>query len=473
VAEPRRPPVATGSLALARSPMNRTSRIVVAAVDIGASGGRVMAGVVADGRVDLEPVHRFPNGVVESAGHLRWDARALVDGVAAGLTKLPDAVSIGIDTWAIDYGLLGDDGELLAEPIAYRDGRTASVIERVHALVPPAELYAINGLQFLPFNTIYQLAAEREGELWDRAAHAVLIPDLIAHRLTGELASELTNASTTGLVDVRARQWSAELFERLGMDNRFPPVQLPGERRGVTPSGVPVVSVGSHDTASAVVGVPATTERFAYIASGTWSLVGLELATPVLTAAAQAANFTNEIGVDGRTRFLRNVGGLWLLQECMREWGRDDLDRLLADAAHVPRGGSSIDVDDPAFIAPGDMPARITAAAGGELMTPAEITRCILESLAAAYARTLAAAQDIADRDVEVIHVVGGGSQNELLCQLTADAAGLPVLAGPVEATALGNVLVQARTLGAVPESLDEVRATIAASIRLRRYEPS
>jgi rhamnulokinase len=445
---------------------------VLAAVDIGASGGRVMAGVVADGRVTLEAVHRFPNGVVESAGHLRWDAQSLVDGVTVGLAKLPDAASIGIDTWAIDYGLLGEDGELLADPIAYRDDRTAPVIERVHALVPPEELYAINGLQFLPFNTIYQLAAEQEHGLWDRAAHAVLIPDLIAHRLTGELASELTNASTTALVDVRAGQWSEELFTRLGVANRFPPIQPPGKRRGVTSGGIPVVAVGSHDTASAVVGVPATSERFAYIASGTWSLVGLELPAPVVTEEARAANFTNEIGVDGRTRFLRNVGGLWLLQECMREWGRDDLDTLLAEAARVPRG-PLIDVDDAAFIPPGGMPARVVAAAGVAEMTPAETTRCILESLAAAYAGTLVSARDISGRDVDVIHVVGGGSQNELLCQLTADASGLPVLAGPMEATALGNVLVQARALGLLPESLEALRAVVAASTPLRRYAPS
>jgi rhamnulokinase len=445
---------------------------IVAAVDIGASGGRVMAGFVADGRVTLEAVHRFPNGVVESTGHLRWDAQALVEGVSAGLAKVPDAVSIGIDTWAIDYGLLGEDGQLLADPIAYRDDRTAPVIERVHALVPPDELYAINGLQFLPFNTIYQLAAEQEHGRWDEATHALLIPDLIAHRLTGELASELTNASTTGLVDVQARQWSDELFARLGIANRFPPIQPPGARRGITAAGIPVVAVGSHDTASAVVGVPATTEHFAYIASGTWSLVGLELPAPVVTEAARAANFTNEIGVDGTTRFLRNVGGLWLLQECMREWGRDDLDPLLAAAAGLPGGGPLIDVDDAAFIPPGGMPARVLAAAGVAEMTAAETTRCILESLAAAYARTLVSARDISGRDIDVIHVVGGGSQNELLCQLTADASGLPVLAGPVEATALGNVAVQARALGLLPESIDALRTVVAASTRVRRYEP-
>lgn len=450
---------------------------VFAAVDIGASGGRVMAGVVDDGRATLEAVHRFPNGVRRSHGHLRWDFEALYAGVLAGLAEVPGAASIGIDTWAVDYGLVGADGVLLADPIAYRDDRTTPHIDAVHALITPAELYRINGLQFLPFNTIYQLAAERHGDLLAAAEHAVLIPDLIAHRLTGELATELTNASTTGLVDVSTQEWSSELLALVGIPPALlPPIQRPGTVRGVVltgdASGTPVVSVGSHDTASAVVGVPATTERFAYIASGTWSLVGLELPAPVVTDAARVANFTNEIGVEGRTRFLRNVGGLWLLQECMRAWGLDAVDGLLHDAARVPPGGPTIDVDDPAFIAPGEMPARIAAAAG-RAMDPATTTRCILDSLAAGYARTIDRARELADHDIDVIHVVGGGSQNELLCQLTADATGLPVLAGPVEATALGNVLVQAAAHGAIPDSLSSMRATAAASTSLRRHDPT
>ena len=446
---------------------------VFAAVDIGASGGRVMRGIVDGGEVHLEPVHRFPNGVVERDEHLRWDLTGLYGEVRAGLVQIPDATSIGIDTWGVDYGLLDGDGGLLAEPIAYRDDRTAKVIDDVHAVVSPEELYAITGLQFLPFTTIYQLAAEQRGPLWERAAHAVLLPDLLAYWLTGELRTERTNASTTGLLDVRTQRWAEVLLDRLGIPpTLLPPLQAPGTQRGVTDEGIPVIAVGSHDTASAVVAVPATTQRFAYIASGTWSLVGLELHRPVVTEAARAANFTNELGVGGHTRFLRNVGGLWLLQECMRTWGRTDLDALLAEAASMGSDAPRIDVDDPAFIPPGDMPDRVAAAAG-TTMTPAETTRCILESLADAYARTVHQAAGLAGTDVDVVHVVGGGSQNELLCQLTADAARLPVLAGPVEATALGNVLVQARATGAAPPSLDALRATIAAATPLRRYDPS
>jgi rhamnulokinase len=447
---------------------------VFAAVDIGASGGRIMAGVVDGDAIRLDEVHRFANGVVEIDGHLRWPLTALADEVRTGLARVPDAESIGIDTWGVDYGLLDADGHLLAEPIAHRDDRTAAVIEEVHALVPPAELYGICGLQFLPFTTIYQLAAEQRGPVWENAAHVVLLPDLLAHQLTGELRTEITNASTTGLLDVRSRQWSTTLLDRLGVPaDLLPPLQPPGEVRGTTAEGVVVTTVGSHDTASAVVGVPATTERFAYVSCGTWSLVGLELPAPVLGEAARIANFTNELGVDGRTRFLRNVGGLWLLQECLRAWSHPDLGDLLAAAARLPPGGPAIDVDDPALIPPGRMPERIAAAAGRPDLDPAATVRCILDSLAAAYARTIDRAAALAGTTVEVVHLVGGGARNTLLGQLTADAAGVPVLAGPVEATALGNVVVQARARGALPASLAAVRARLAASTPPRRYDPS
>lgn len=445
-----------------------------AAVDIGASGGRVIAGTVADdGGLGVEVIHRFPNGVVARDGHLRWDFTRLLHEVERGLKSVPDAVSVGISTWGVDYGLLDEQGDLLADPIAYRDNRTDEVIDAVHAILDQATLYETTGTQFLPFNTIYQLAAERAGPLWDRAAHIALIPDLLVHQLTGELGTEATNASTTGLLDARTCRWSIPLLESLSIDPQlFPPIDLPGTERGRTKDGTPVVSVGSHDTASAVAGVPATSKHFAYIASGTWSLVGLELEAPVLTDAARRANFTNELGVDDRTRFLRNVGGLWLLQECQREWGREDLDALLGEAARLPRGGPQVDIDDTAFIAPGDMPGRVAARARRELTQP-ETVRCILDSLAAGYAETIQTAATLADRPVEVVHIVGGGSQNELLCQLTADATGLPVIAGPVEATARGNLIVQARAAGCLPSQLDEIRARMAPTLALRGYEPS
>ena len=437
-----------------------------------------MAGRIEDGRIDLEVVHRFPNGVVEVDGHLRWDVARLVTEVQAGLDRLvavhPEVESIGIDTWGVDYGLLDGNGELLAPPIAYRDDRTAAVIDEVHARVTPEDLFAINGLQFLPFTTLFQLVAEQRGPQWDQATQLALIPDLIAHELTGELRTEATNASTTGLLDICTGDWSTDLLDRLGVPpSLLPAIEAPGAVRGTGPHGLPVVTVGSHDTASAVVGVPATAEHLAYVASGTWSLAGVELPAPVLTPEARAANFTNEGGVDGRTRFLRNVGGLWLLQESMRAWGTDDVLGLVAEAAELPDGGPVIDVDDPAFVSPGDMPRRIADAAGRRDLTPVATARCIIDSLATAYARTVQEAAALADSTVEVIHVVGGGSANDLLCRRTAALAGVPVVAGPVEATALGNVVVQARAAGALSGSLGDLRAVIAASVELRRFDPT
>ena len=445
-----------------------------AAIDIGSSGGRVMAGRIEGNSISIDAVHRFANHVIEADGHLRWDLSLLHREVATGLTLLPEAESVGIDTWGVDYGLLDADGRLLSEPISYRDERFSKALDDVHAVLPSERLYEITGTQFLPFNTIYQLAAEQRGPYWSRTNRVVLIPDLLAYWLTGRLRSEVTNASTTGLLDIRTGNWSDEILETLGIRPDFlPPIENPGALRGRTAAGLPVVTVGSHDTASAVVAVPATTDRFAYISSGTWSLVGLELDRPVVTNEARRANFTNETGIDSRVRFLRNVGGLWLLQECLRAWPSNGLAELLAEASAVPAGGPTVDVDDPAFIAPGDMPRRIRAAAGSPTMTKPETIRCILDSLAASYTAALCQASRLADRAIDVVHVVGGGSQNELLCQLTADAVRLPVIAGPAEATAFGNILVQARTAGAAPRDLAALRALVAASTPLRRYEPS
>lgn len=483
-----------------------------AAVDVGASSGRVILATVGGGsegrpgtddgapRVALEVVHRFPNGVLddgvnrEGARVLRWDMCAIFAEVQTGLAKVAELASsrglriesIGIDTWAVDYGLVDSAGRLKLPVHAYRDSRTDATIPRVHEAVSPERLYVITGLQFLPFSTLYQLAAEPTLE----GLQALLIPDLLAFWLTGARRTEETNASTTGLLDASSGTWSAELFSALGLpEGLFAELIAPGEAYGTLlpavvertglPASTPVVAVGSHDTASAVAAVPAPAgEDVAYISSGTWSLVGVELDAPVLTDASRAANFTNERGVDGRIRYLRNVGGLWLLSECQRGWaegGRElPLERLLADAAALPTGGPQVDADSDEFIPPGDMPTRIAAAVerrGGSLPDePAVVVRCILDSLAAAYARTLAQAQALSGRRLRAVHVVGGGSQNELLCRLTAEATGLPVLAGPVEATALGNVLVQARAAGAVRGGLAALRACVRASVELREY---
>jgi rhamnulokinase len=468
----------------------------VAAVDLGASSGRVMVGRVESDRLELEEAHRFANIPVEARGTLHWDILSLFRGVLDGLRAAGrgghDLAGIGIDSWAIDYGLLDSEGNLLGNPVHYRDPRTGGVMAKVLDIVPADELYRTTGIQQLPFNTLYQLvAATKTPQL--RAADTLLqIPDLIAYWLTGEIGAEATNASTTQLYDVRTRRWATDLMERLGLPVRvFPELREPGDPAGRLlprvaeqtglPTGTPVIAVGSHDTASAVVGVPARGERFAYISCGTWALVGLELDGPVLSEASRLANFTNEGGVDGRIRYLRNVMGLWLLQESMRWWEATgsavDLSALLAEAARVPAFAALVDPDRPEFLSPGDMPARIAAACRRTEQsvpdTPAQLVRCILDSLAVAFRRTVREAQELSGHEIDVVHLVGGGVRNGLLCQLTADACNRPVLAGPVEAASLGNALVQARTLGAIDGGLAELRALITHTHVLSRYEPT
>jgi sugar (pentulose or hexulose) kinase len=458
--------------------------VTVAAVDLGASAGRVMAGRVGAPGISLREVHRFGNLPVNAGGTLYWDILRLFadvrQGLAAAAADFPLA-SAGIDSWGVDYGLLDESGALLGNPVHYRDARTDGVASRVLAAVPADELYAITGIQQLPFNTIYQLAAT---PMLGRATTMLMIPDLLAYWLTGVAGGEITNASTTSLLDVRTQTWATDVIERAGLPPRiFPPLRRPGDHVGSFTiqngpwSSVPVIAVASHDTASAVAAVPATGPNFAYISSGTWSLAGMELAAPVLTEASRLANFTNETGVDGTIRYLRNVMGLWLLQESLRCWPGSVLSALLAEAARVPPLRLLIDPDDPLFLPPGDMPTRIASwlADRGEAVPdgPAETVRCILDSLALAYRRAVMAAQSLSGRHADVLHIVGGGARNDLLCQLTADATGLPVIAGPAEATAFGNVLVQARTLGAAPGDLDGMRALLRSTQPLRPFSPS
>jgi sugar (pentulose or hexulose) kinase len=458
--------------------------VTVAAVDLGASGGRVMAGQVGAEGVELHEVYRFPNEPVAVSGTLYWDILRLYTEVRHGLaaaTRRFALAGVGIDSWGVDYGLLDASGALLGNPVHYRDARTRGVQARVHAALPAAELYAVTGIQQLPFNTIYQLAAT---PMLPHAATMLLIPDLLAYWLTGEAGAEITNASTTSLLEVRARAWATEVIEKAGLPPRiFPPLRRPGEIIGpvIEPNGpgtpLPVIAVASHDTASAVAAVPAAGPDFAYISSGTWSLAGMELDAPVLTAAGRTANFTNEAGVDETIRYLRNLTGLWLLQQSLRCWPGSSLDDLLAEAARLPRLRFVIDPDDPVFVPPGDMPGRIAAwlAARGEAVPggPAETVRCILDSMALGHRRAIAEAQSLSGRHADVVHIVGGGARNALLCQLTADATGLPVIAGPAEATALGNVLVQGRALGAAPGDLAGMRALIRATQPLRSFAPA
>jgi rhamnulokinase len=501
------------------------------AVDLGATSGRVMLGVVhvsdpgghagPDARVELVETGRFPNGpvAVPRAGgdvvDLRWDVLGLWRGIVAGLREAGREAErrgarvegIGVDSWAVDFGLLDADGALLGAPRSYRDPRILGAAERVYERISPAEHYGINGLQHLAFTTEFQLVAGADDAAWSAARGLLLIPDLVTCWLTGRQVAEVTNASTTGLLDVRSRTWSAELLDRLG--GQFPGLAglkdlLPGLVEPGTVVGpllpaladetglgdVPVVAVASHDTASAVAAIPLGARPAssvepaagvaAYVSSGTWSLVGLELDEPVLTDASREANFTNELGLDGTVRYLRNVMGLWVLDECLREWEREgspeDLAELLAAAADEPGGRCVVDVDDDAFLAPGDMPHRFRAAAeaaGQEVpATRPALARAVLDSLAAAYARVVAQAGELAGVEVTAVHVAGGGVRNELLCRLTAEATGLPVVAGPVEAAALGNVLVQARAVGVLDGGLDALRDVVVASTELQTYPP-
>lgn len=474
------------------------------AVDLGATSGRVIAGHVEDGRLHTEETARFANPTVTAPGPggrptLHWDLLRLWSGVQEGLAaaaRRGPVQSVGIDGWAVDHGLLDADGALLGNPVHYRDPRTAGAPARLFERITPERHHALTGLQVQPFNTVFQLVAAAGTAQLAAAERMLLVPDLLGCWLTGEHVTELTNASTTGLLDVTSRSWSAEVVAATsaaaGVDvaRLLPRLVAPGSVVGaVRPDvggplgldGTTVVAVGSHDTASAVAAVPVVRDDAAWISSGTWSLVGVEVDGPVLGEASRAANFTNELGVGGTVRFLRNVTGLWLLEESLATWaahGRpQELAALLRAAADVPGLRCVVDVDDPALAVPGDVPARVAALARstgqGVPTGPAEVVRVLLDSLALAYRHALHQAAELTGRDVGVVHVVGGGARNELLCRLTADATGLPVEAGPVESTAAGNLLVQAAAAGDLPDDLAAMRAVVRASTRVLRYEPT
>ena len=464
----------------------------VAAVDLGATSGRVIVGRVGPGELELHQVARFPNDPVRTPDGLHWNLLELYRQILAGLTRADrefsgEVQSLGIDSWAVDYALLRD-GRVLGMPYHYRDERTARGVASVHQRVGAPDLFRRNGLQHLPFNTLFQLAAE--DWMLDVADTMLLVPDLLTHWLTGAVVAERTNASTTGLLDVRTREWDTRLAGDLDLPvGLLPPLVDPGTRvgelsgdpRSVIGRPIAVTAVGSHDTASAVVALPTTERDVAFVSCGTWGLVGLELDHPILSDDARLQGFTNEGGVDDRYRFLHNVMGLWVLTETIRTWERTpggvaSLPELLQEAAAVPGPHPVFDVDDPCFLPPGDMPTRISewfARRGVEAPSSrAAIVRSIVESLAEAFARTAHEASRLASRSISAIHVVGGGSQNALLCQATADRAGLPVLAGPVEATAIGNILVQARATGVVSGGLENLRSLVTRTFPTTRYEP-
>ncbi len=458
------------------------------AVDIGAESGRVVAADFDGDRLSLEEVRRFPNVPVRLAGSLQWDADRLRDDVLAGLGGAGEFQAVGIDTWGVDFGLLDRSGNLLGNPGHYRDERTRGMIERASVQVPREEIYRRTGIQFLEINTLYQLLAMvLAGDARLRDADRLLtMPALVGRWLTPESVDEYTDATTTQCYDPVAGAWALDLLGLLGIPTHiFGPVVQPGTvlgpvREELNLGTAVVVAPGTHDTASAVAAVPFQPGKHAaYISSGTWSLVGLELPAPLINDATLDANLTNEGGVAGTSRLLKNVMGLWLVQECRRAWsaaGHDySYEQLLALAEQARPFVAVIDPDDGRLLRPGNMPAQLIELAAESHQTlaadPAAIVRCVLESLAMKYRWTTERLESVTHREISLIHVVGGGARNALLCQMTADASRRPVLAGPVEATAIGNVMLQAIALGLV-ESLEEARDLVRRSTDVRAYEP-
>jgi rhamnulokinase len=478
----------------------------VLAVDLGAESGRVMA-VHCDGRgLRLEELHRFPNTPVTVNGTLYWDFLRLWGDVQTGIEKgrALRPASIGVDTWGVDFGLLDRQGKLIGNPVHYRDGRTAGMMERAFARMPRAEIFARTGIQFLPINTLYQLLSlvESGSPQLQIAATFLTAPDLINYWMTGEKVCEYSNATTTQLLDATDGAWATDIMDAMGIPaSIFPAVVPPGARLG-TYTGIPVIAPACHDTGSAVAAVPcrpATTDRrpptadhrlttndqrpltndHAYISSGTWSLVGLETDRPILTPEALAANVTNEGGVYGTVRLLKNVMGLWILQQCRASWAAAGQSYSYGELVELAQATAPltalIDPNHADFLAPGDHPRRIRdyCQRTGQPVPESvgAVARCVLESLALAYRAVLDTVTTVAGQTASTLHIVGGGSRNELLNQMTADTTGRPVIAGPVEATVIGNALVQLIALGEIAD-LGQARAIVAGMDELRRYEP-
>jgi len=468
---------------------------VMAAVDLGAQSGRVAVGRFDGERLSVTEVHRFPNRPVRTRGTLHWDIlgvyRDVLDGLRAAGREAGPLDALAVDSWGVDFALVDRKGRLVRNPVHYRDLRRAEAVSGVLERVPARELYERTGIQLIPINTIFELGAMAADD--DPALAAadtlLLVPDLIHHWLCGARTSELTNATTTQCWDPRSGTWAGDLLERLDVPARLlPEVVQPGTRLASLTHDVAeetrlgdaaVLAVATHDTGSAVAAIPFGARTAAFISAGTWSLVGVEVREPVITDATFAANLTNEGGVGGTFRLLRNVTGLWLVHECRRAWaleGHDfSFDQLIALAKQAPALQSFIEPNDPAFAEPGDMVARVRAFCAhtgqAEPVEPGAVVRCILESLALKHAQTVDLLAAVTGRPPLELHMVGGGARNELLCRWTANASGRPVHAGPEEATLIGNLLVQAMSLGEIA-SIAEAREIVAASVAPTTYEP-
>jgi rhamnulokinase len=465
------------------------------AFDLGAESGRSIIGKLDNGRLTLHETHRFPNAPVRVRGHLHWDIYRLFEELKIGYRKSLAGLgepprSLGIDTWGVDFGLLGEGGELLGLPFAYRDPQTDGMVDRYLRATPAEEVYSRTGIQFQPFNTLIQLYAlrQRKYTALDRASSLLFMPDLLSYFFTGVPATEYSFATTSQLYNPLTHTWDQDLLATVGLrPSFFQSILQTGTVLGpmapdvadeLSSPALPLIAVATHDTGSAVAAVPAEGTDWGYISSGTWSLMGIETDAPVLSRAALAANFTNEGGVDGTIRFLSNIMGLWLIQECRRRWSAEkeySYEELMALATTGPPFRSLVDPDWQGFYHPPDMPQAIRdycrTSSQPEPETHAQVARCVFESLALKYRATLESLRSVTGKRIEALHIIGGGSRNRLLCQFTANATGVPVLAGPAEATAIGNIMVQARSLGHV-DSLAAMRDVIRRSWAPPRYLP-
>lgn len=465
------------------------------AIDLGAESGRAVIGAFDGGKLALEQVHRFANQPVRAGDSLYWDALRLFDDIQSGLERAAQTAGVlqsaGIDTWGVDFGLLDAQGALVGNPVHYRDHRTDNLMPLAFAQVPRERIFEATGIQFMQLNTLYQLYALTRANSPQLliADTLLMMPDLFNYWLTGEKVAESTIASTTQFYDPRAKDWARGLLQELGIPHHFLPRLVPPatdlgklpprlvQTRGL--ENTRVIAPAGHDTAAAVAAVPTRVQNYAYISSGTWSLMGAEVPAPIINSQTLEYNFTNEVGAGGMIRLLKNISGLWIVQECRRAWAKQGNEYTYAQltemAEAAPAFGSLVNVDDPTFLNPDDMPSAIAQYCARTRQTPptdrAAIVRVALEGLACKYRQTLAQLESVLGKRVEVIHIVGGGSQNSLLCQFTADACGREVLAGPIEATALGNVLLQMLARGEMA-SLEEGRALVRASFPLIAYEP-
>jgi rhamnulokinase len=464
----------------------------LAAIDLGASSGRVMLARIYDDKITVEKAHRFPNGPVRVFDHIYWDVLRLFEEIKIGLGvagQMGSLSGLGLDTWGVDYALLDGDDQLIGNPFHYRDPRTNGVMDQVFELVNREEIFNRTGLQFMQLNTLYQLFSMRESSALRRARSFLMMPDLFNFWLTGRKANEFSNATTTQFYNPHLNAYDLELLFQLGLPTDIYPEILPSgsilgpliptieEDTGL--GAIPVIAPACHDTGSAVAAAPIQSSCAAYISSGTWSLVGVEVKEPVITPQSLAYNFTNEGGAYGTIRLLKNVAGLWLVQECKRVWANQGRDyswvEITKAAREAPHSGSLVDPDHPDFLNPSNMPAAIrgfcTRTGQDILEGDGAVLRCIFESLALKYRWVIKCLEELLGYPLEVIHIIGGGSQNELLCQLTADATGKPVMAGPVEATAIGNALVQAISLGYF-DSLEAGRRLVRRSFPMKEYFP-